>query len=74
MTNYLDHLISLKQQHICTWDFIQMLRKKYELPECLPPMGMLPTKLEALEELSKQYPNDVMILQNLVIALKEQKG
>lgn len=50
-----------------------MLRKKYELPECLPPMGILPTKLEALEELNKQYPNDVMILQNLVIALKEQR-
>ena len=73
MSNYLDSLIYQTQQIGLYRDYIRVLQTTYNLPDCLPPLGLLPTKLDALEDLSKQYPNDVLILQNLVTALKEHK-
>ena len=73
MCNYLDNLIFQTQQLKAYRNYIRTLQKTYNLPECLPPLGLLATKLEALEALSEQYPNDVLILQNLVTALKEHK-
>ena len=73
MSNYLDTLIYKEQQLNRYREYINTLRKTYNLPDCLPPLGLLPTRLKALESLSEQYPNDVLILQNLVSVLKEQK-
>lgn len=73
MSIYLNALIYKEQQIKAYRNYIRTLQKTYDLPECLPPLGLLPTKLEALEDLNKQYPNDVLILQNLVSVLKEQK-
>ena len=53
-------------------EFIRVLRKTYNLPDCLPPFPMFPKVVEALEVLNKQYPNDVQILQKLVSELKEE--
>lgn len=74
MIEYFDRLLYQTQQVMVHKNFITTLRKTYSLPDCLPPLGRLPTKLEALEELNKQYPNDVNVLQNLVIHLKESKN
>lgn len=71
MSNYLDSLICKTQEIHVYREYIQTLRKTYSLPECLPQLGMLPTVVEALEELNKQYPNDVNILQRLVVELKK---
>ena len=73
MSNYLDQLIYQTQRVKVYRNYVRTLQKQFNLPDCLPPLGFLPTKLEALEDLNNQYPNDVLILQNLVTALKEKK-
>ena len=73
MSTYLDQLVYKEQLIQCYREYINTLRKTYNLPECLPPLGLLPTRLKALESLSEQHPNDVLILHNLIAVLKEQK-
>ena len=68
---YLDNLIYYKQELYVYQEYIQTLRKTYNLPDCLPPLGMRKTTVETLEDLNRLYPNDVNILQRLVVELKK---
>ena len=69
MNNYYD---SLKYQigwNMAHESWVKELRKKYSLPDALPPMHMMPTPIAVLNEMHKQYPNDMFIANELIMEL-----
>lgn len=66
LNNYYD---SLKYQIGCAMareSWVKEIRKKYSLPDALPPMHMMPQNIDVLKEMHKQYPNDMFIANELI--------
>lgn len=70
---YFDNLVYCVGTSMAKDSWVDEIRKKYELPDFLPPMHMLPQRKEVLKRMHQMYPDDLLIAKELIKEMEKEK-
>lgn len=63
---YFDSLVSCVGYSLAKESWFDEIRKKFNLPDILPEMPILPHRKEVLKRLHQMYPDDLHIAKELI--------
>lgn len=69
---YFENLVRCVGSDMAKDSWVNEIRKKYGLPDFLPPMHMLPQRKEVLKRMHQMYPDDLLIAKELIKEMEKE--